>query len=239
MNPLKVIIADDDQSSKLLLAQLIELLPEYQIIGEASNGDELVQLVMKEKPEIILVDINMPGLNGIEAVKICKMMEPAVQVIFTTGYQEFAVEAFNLSAADYLVKPIEKVRFFLALQKAKLALQFHKREDTPKNKLVIKSQNSFVYLDVLEILFIEKDGRKTVLHTENDVYETLESLQEMEERLPNYFFKTHRSFLVNLRKINQIEAVGETYIARFPAKEKQAYISKLKIHDVHRLMGMS
>jgi two-component system, LytTR family, response regulator len=239
MNVLKVVIADDDLPSKTLLSHFLEMLPEYKVVGEASDGEELIQLVMEENPDIILVDIIMPGLNGVKAAKICKELNPSLQAIFTSGYDEYGVEAFNISAVDYIVKPIEKVRLFVALQKAKQLLQMYKRAEAKSvgsSKLSFKSNNTFVYIVMEDILFIEKEGRKSVVHTEHEQFETMESLQEIEERLPNYFFKTHRSYLVNLRRILQIESFGETYLAKFSNPQKTAYISKLKINEVYRIM---
>ncbi|TDK64126.1 response regulator transcription factor [Bacillus salipaludis] len=242
MDEIKVVIADDDPSSRMLLAQFTQLLPDYIVAGEAANGNELLELVMKEKPEIVLLDIQMPDLNGVEAARACKMMAPSVHIIFTTGHEEYAVEAFNLSAVDYLVKPIERTRFFMALEKAKKSVEIVKAIEARTAKkewkrLAIKSNQTFVYLPVEEILFIEKEGRKSVIHTVDERFVTHESLQELADRLPDYFHKTHRSYLVNLKKIVKIEALGETYSAHFANCEKTAYISKLKIHEIHRLMG--
>jgi two-component system, LytTR family, response regulator len=240
MEDIKVIIADDDHSSKTLLCYFIEILSEYRVVGTAANGQELIELVKKEKPDIVLVDIHMPGINGVEAAKVCKEMIPSLKVIFTTGSDEFAVEAFNISAVDYIVKPIEKIRLFIALEKAKQSLQFEVKKEArtfSKNKLAIKSNHSFLYILIEDILYIEKVGRKSIIHIENNQFETLESLQEIEERLPEYFYKTHRSYLVNLKKIVKIEAFGETYAVDFGKPKKVAYISKLKINEVYRIMG--
>ena len=242
MEQIKVVIADDDPSSRTLLAQFTQLMPNYIIAGEAASGNELLELVMKEKPEIILLDIQMPDLNGVEAAKACKLMAPSLHIIFTTGHEEYAVEAFNLSAVDYLVKPIERTRFFMALEKARKSIEVAKAIESRAAKkewkrLAIRSNQTFVYLPVEEILFIEKEGRKSVIHTVDERFVTHEPLQELEERLPDYFYKTHRSYLVNLKKIVRIEALGETYSAHFANSEKTAYISKLKINEVHRLMG--
>ncbi|MFF2447149.1 LytR/AlgR family response regulator transcription factor [Neobacillus sp. NPDC058068] len=242
MKNLKVIIVDDDLSSKTLLGHYIQLFPGYVLAGEASSGEELIELVNKKKPDIVLVDINMPGINGIEAAQLCKKMVPALQVIFTTGYDEFAVEAFNLSAVDYIVKPIEKVRLLIALEKAKIGLQLHKRLEAKQgaaalNKLTIKSNQAFLYLAMDDIVYVEKEGRKSIIHLEAEQVETADSLQDIAKRLPKYFYRTHRSYLVNLRKIVKIEAYGETYLAHFADSEKIAHISKLQIQTVNRLMG--
>ncbi|MDQ6595016.1 LytR/AlgR family response regulator transcription factor [Bacillus salipaludis] len=242
MEEIKVVIADDDPSSRMLLAQFTKLLPDYTVAGEAASGNELLELVMKEKPEIVLLDIQMPDLNGVEAARACKMIAPSVHIIFTTGHEEYAVEAFNLSAVDYLVKPIERTRFFMALEKARKSIAAAKAIEVRAAKmewkrLAIKSNQTFAYVPVEEILFIEKEGRKSVVHTVDERFETHEPLLDLEERLPDYFHKTHRSYLVNLKKIVKIEALGETYSAHFANCEKTAYISKLKINEIHRLMG--
>ncbi|MED1471916.1 LytTR family DNA-binding domain-containing protein [Bacillus salipaludis] len=242
MEEIKVVIADDDPSSRMLLAQFTQLLPDYIVAGEAASGNELLELVMKEKPEIVLLDIQMPDLNGVEAARACKMIAPSVHIIFTTGHEEYAVEAFNLSAVDYLVKPIERTRFFMAMEKAKKSMEVVRTLEARAAKkewrrLAIKSNQTFVYLPVEKILFIEKEGRKSVIHTVDERFVTHEPLLDLADRLPDYFHKTHRSYLVNLKKIVKIEALGETYSAHFANSEKTAYISKLKINEIHRLMG--
>ncbi|MEQ2528348.1 LytTR family DNA-binding domain-containing protein [Bacillaceae bacterium CLA-AA-H227] len=240
MEKIRVIIADDDLSSRTILVHFTKLLPEFEVIGEAATGEELIQLVVKEKPDLALVDISMPDLNGVEASRACKEIHPNLQVIFTTGHDDFAVEAFNLSAVDYIVKPIERTRLFIALEKAKKMIGFQKKIEntTPKSisKLAIRSNNTYLYILINDILFIEKQGRKTVIHTEYEQFETSDPLQNLMERLPENFFKTHRSYLVNLKKVVKIEASGETYLAFFYGTDKNAYISKLKINEVQELL---
>ncbi|WP_286183017.1 LytTR family DNA-binding domain-containing protein [Bacillus sp. ISL-55] len=241
MEKIKMIIADDDSSSRLLLEHMIKVFSDFEIIGEATNGEELHQQAIELKPDLVLVDINMPGLTGLEAVKLCKETMPSLQVIFTTGYEEFAVEAFNMSAVDYLVKPIDRTRLFIALDKAKKAIQLERtlsQKSKHYNKLSIKSNNSFLYIHIDEILYIEKEGRKTILHTKDDRHETTESLADLERLLPDYFYKTHRSYLVNLSRITRIEPSGETYLAYFANTKKNAYISKLKINEVQEQIEM-
>jgi two-component system, LytTR family, response regulator len=242
MGEMKVIVVDDDASSRTLLSHFTQLAPDYRVIGEAASSKECIELVKKEKPDIALVDIGMPDVNGVETMRICKEVHPPLQVIFTTGHDEYAIDAFELSAVDYLVKPIERVRLFIALEKARKSIKMIKSFEVKKskkvvNKLLFKSYQTFVYLAPDEILYIEKEGRKSVVHTESDQFDTMESLLDIEDRLPETFFKTHRSYLVNLKRITKIESLGETYAATFPQSDKKAYISKLKINEVHRLMG--
>ncbi|EIJ79912.1 two component transcriptional regulator, LytTR family protein [Bacillus methanolicus PB1] len=240
MNRFKIIIADDEPSSRLILKHFIQILPDFNVVGEASDGEELIKLTMREKPDIVLADIKMPGLNGLDAVKSCEKVIPSLQVIFTTGYEEFAVEAFNIAATDYIVKPIERTRLFAALEKAKKAIllqqKFASSQTKKFNKLALKSNNSFFYLSIKDILYVEKEKRKTVVHTKDNRYEITQTLKDLERRLPEYIIKTHRSYLVNLKKIVRIESFGETFLAYFSGSEKVAHISKLKIQEVQKLM---
>ncbi|MHC0038882.1 LytR/AlgR family response regulator transcription factor [Pseudoneobacillus sp. C159] len=238
MEKLTVILAEDDDSSRLLLSKFIEALPEFEVIGEASTGEELVDLVMIKHPDLALVDIHMPVINGVEAVRVCKKIFPSLQVIFTTGSVDFAVDAFNVSAVDYLVKPIERLRLYVALEKAKKSIRLeHNISKKVLSKLTIKSNNAFIYLDIEDILFIEKEGRKCMIHTVDNQFVTTQTLQELIEQLPGYFYKSHRSYIINIRKVEKIAPFGETYLAYFASEKKVAHISKLKINDVHQLLG--
>lgn len=243
MNQLNVIIADDDEPSRTILNAFVQSFPEYKVVSEASNAGELIQSVITDKPDIVLVDIHMPGINGVEAVKSCKEISPSIQAIFTTAYDDFSGEAFKVPAADYIMKPIERTRLFTALEKAKKSLQLYKSLKNPTQKeqaakLTIKSSNTLFYLVTEDILFAEKAGRKTIVHTRNETFEVTESLNDLEEALDIPFFMTHRSYLVNLKKISRINASGETYLAFFQNSEKAAHISKLKINEVQSLIGM-
>ena len=113
---MRVLIADDNATSRKLLKHLIKTVPNVQIVGEAINGEDLISKVMMEKPDIALVDIDMPLLNGMEAVKSCKKIVPSLQVIFITGHEEYALEAFGVNAIDYIVKPIDRDRLYAALE---------------------------------------------------------------------------------------------------------------------------
>jgi two-component system, LytTR family, response regulator len=222
-----VIIADDNQQSRTILRRFTELHKDFEIIEEASNGEELVQKVLKEKPQLVLLDINMPHLNGIEAIKACLQGVPNLQFIFITGYDEFAVEAFSISALDYIIKPVEVERLFTALNKAKYAINVKEIDRIPR--LNIKYRKSTFYIPINEILFIEKQGRKSIVHTRTKTIETYETLGNLSEGLDATFFQSHRSNIINLMEVSEIKSSGETYLVYFVNYDKPAYISKQKI----------
>jgi two-component system, LytTR family, response regulator len=230
MKQIEVIIADDNQQSRTILRRFTEMKEGFKIIDEASSGEELVEKVQMKKPQLVLVDINMPQLNGIEAIKACLQGEPLLQFIFITGHDEFAVEAFSISALDYIVKPVELERLFIALEKAKLALE--NNDQNRVKKLAIKYRKSIFYIPFNEILFIEKLGRKTMIHTKSKIVETYGSLGELCNELDDTFFQSHRSNIINLQKVSEIKSSGETHLVYFENYDKHAYISKQKLSYV-------
>ncbi|WP_299094185.1 LytTR family DNA-binding domain-containing protein [uncultured Metabacillus sp.] len=238
---MKVLIAEDNAPSRKLLKHLIKSVPNYQIVGEAVNGEDLINKVMMEKPDIVLVDINMPLLNGMEAVKSCKKILPTLQVIFITGHDEYALEAFGVNAIDYIVKPIERGRLYSALERA---AAFSKQTVTVppsapvKKDLMIKQRNQYSFIPLDEIIFIERADRKSVIHMVNQKFELNEALTDLEEILDSRFVASHRSYIINLQYLTKIEAAGQSYIAYFKNYEETAKVSKNKLAELQKCKSL-
>lgn len=238
MEQIRVVIADDDQASRKILKGFVKLMTQFQVIDLVADGQELLTSVLAKHPDLALVDISMPGINGLEAIKKIRQTNPDLQVIFTTGHDTFALEAFEVSAIDYIVKPIEKNRLLAALEKAAKAIRLNRMIIGASNqdkKIAVKTSNEIHFISVREVIFVEKVDRKTVIHSYQEDYESNESLSEWEEKL-NGFYKTHRSFLVNLKLVDKIESSGETYLLHFKDYNKHAYVSKQKINHVLQLI---
>lgn len=232
---MNVLIADDDLSSRKLLQLFIEKLPGFNIIGEASDGEELIHQVLKGKPDLVLVDINMPLLNGMDAVKSCIEFHPSLQVIFITGYDDYALEAFSVKAVDYILKPIERTRLYAALERASVQMNRNTIKSTyPKNDLMIKQNSTIVFIPFDEIIFIERLERKSVVYTLSKQYETNESLSNLEKLLDSRFLASHRSYIINMEHIAMIEASGQSYKAIFKNFNKTAKIAKNKLAELQR-----
>ncbi|WP_237758475.1 LytR/AlgR family response regulator transcription factor [Priestia aryabhattai] len=164
MNKINLIIADDNEDSVEILDYFIEQLPEFEVISICKDGEQLVQEVMAKSPDLLLVDINMPTINGVDAIKKCLRIKPNLNFIFITGYDEFAVKAFELSALDYIVKPIEKTRLYMALERAKNSIGSDKNQSKKPGeqlkRLPVKFNGSTYYIPIDQIIFIEKSGKK-------------------------------------------------------------------------------
>jgi two-component system, LytTR family, response regulator len=228
---MRVLIAEDNAPSRKLLKHTIKKIPNFEIVGEAVNGEDLINKVMIEKPEIVLVDINMPLLNGMEAVKTCKKIVPSLQVIFITGHDEYALEAFDVNAIDYIVKPIDRTRLYASLDRAaafskppaELPLTSMKRD------LMVKQHNQYSFIPLDEIIFIERADRKAVIHTLEQTIELNEALTNFEEILDSRFISSHRSYIINLQHLRRIEASGQSYKAYFKNYNETAKVSKNKL----------
>ncbi|WP_147803261.1 LytR/AlgR family response regulator transcription factor [Alkalicoccus halolimnae] len=232
MKKRKVIIAEDDTNSSEILQEFLKKAADFEIVGVVENGEELIELNFNLKPDVALVDIGLPVLDGMKAVKECIKTNPSLQYIFTTAYEEFAVEAFDISAVDYIVKPIKKIRLYEALEKIKPSISSEKspaESSVSKNKkLIVKTSTALQVIDTDTIVFIEKMNRKTFIHTRETTYESNETLENYSKMLKDNFFSSHRSFLINLNFVSQIISDGETYFIYFQDFSKYAHVSKLK-----------
>lgn len=235
---MKIVIAEDDSASRKILKLFISKSSDYTIVGEAKNGEELIRHLVVEKPDIAIVDIGMPLLSGMEAVKYCKEILPDLQVIFLTGFDNYAMEAFDINAADYILKPIERERLMKALDRATLLRNSNPSEKPEINsvqqekKLVLKHYNNFSIIPYEEIYYIEKTDRKTLIHTKSKIHQNNEPLSDLFMNLPEGFIQAHRSYIINLNHLSNIETKGQTYYASFLHYGGKAKISKNHLKEV-------
>jgi two-component system LytT family response regulator len=241
MSPIKVIVADDHQESIDIMIRLLSSLPEFQLIGQCANGEQLVEEVIVKKPDLVLTAIKLAKKNGLEAMKECLSFLPTMKVIFITGFDEYAIEAFSMAAIDYLVKPVEEERLGQALEKAKNIIEFEREEigSSPKLQqkiLQLRDQTATLFIPLTDIVFIEKIGKKCLVYTEKEIYDTSETMARILPRLDDSFFHGHRSYIINLEKISQIIPQKESFIVHFKDYDQLAKISKLKINEIRKLI---
>ncbi|MCM3713933.1 LytR/AlgR family response regulator transcription factor [Halalkalibacter oceani] len=235
MENLKVIVADDHADSREILIEFINHLPDVTVVAEAVDGKEVVEQVLSHRDvDAVLIDIRMPKLNGMEAIKICLEYVPQLRFIFITGYDDYAVEAFTISATDYIVKPVEAGRLYKALAKVRERKELANNNRNDSQRMIIKNKKLTYYVPINDILFIEKNGKEALVHTKDKTYVTLETLDSLEKKLTSSFYQSHRSYIININKISHIESSGRTYLAYFLDYDKAAHISKHRIHTTHQ-----
>ena len=217
---LKTIAIDDEPLALKLVSEYIKKTPYLELVGAFDNPLDAVDFLSENDTELIFVDIQMPDLSGIE---FTRSLEGDHKIIFTTAYEQYALEGFKLNALDYLLKPFSYEEFLRAAGKAhKLAeLQLNSQPTIEANNqfLFLKSEYKIRRINFNDILFIEglKDYIKVYTTGEDKPVLSLNSIKSLEQKLPEEkFMRVHRSFIVNLDKIETIERsriiFGKTYI---------------------------
>jgi two-component system LytT family response regulator len=217
-----LIIDDSPQARRLLKLMLAEHLPEVALVGEATNGVEGLELAQKYMPDVLLLDIEMPEKTGLQLAEELINMELACTIIFTTAYNEYAIQAFRLSAIDYLLKPIQEHDLIEAIRKVqaqKSIIQDQKRlqmlvQNLQKDKpqmLCLPILNGYEYVEVPQIEYVEADGSYVHIQLANNkkimISKNLKYFETLLEPF-RYFLRSHRSFLVNKQHIKNIK-IGE------------------------------
>jgi two-component system, LytTR family, response regulator len=229
---IKTIIVDDDPDTIEILQYFISQLNDFEVIGTYQTSDDLINAVLNGNPNLILLDIDLPGMSGIEAIKEALQIDKEIKFIFITGYDSYAVEAFTLSAIDYIKKPIDRSRLFQGLNKA--IKELGEDKDNVKKKLAVKFNGTTFLIPLSEIIFIEKSGKKSLIYTHTQMYETYDGISNIFNNLTSDFFQSHRSYIVNINHISHIIPMNETFIIHFNQSEEYAHLSKLKVHELQR-----
>lgn len=213
---LRTLIVDDEAPARERLKKLLSQNDLVELIGEAGDGIKAVELIEELTPDLALLDIQMPGLDGFGVIK---MLQNPPLIIFVTAYDEYAIRAFEVNALDYLLKPFTKVRLEGAIERAskelsrrtdfsaKLDALFQTLKEQPRylERIAVRKGGRIFVLDVAAIDWIGSEGGLIYIHTKEGKYITNYTLEELESRLnPNMFFRAHRSAIVNLTKIKEI-----------------------------------
>lgn len=239
------VIAEDDIYNREFLKQILSK-ENINVIGEAANGYELIEL-SKLNPMIIFADIEMPDMDGLTAVeKINGSYNNRPMIVFITGHAEYAVDAFDLCGFDYILKPFkpERVRKTLERVRNNISINSGNLNEIPKSsmisdKICIKVSNGLQFIGLENIIYIEKEGKKTIIHTDDNRFETNETINNLQKRLESsFFFRSHKCFLVNLKKIDKIIPWGKhSHLIRFTNSKTEVLISLNKLQELQRLIS--
>jgi two-component system, LytTR family, response regulator len=219
--PLRVLVVDDEPLAREKIRGMADLDSEIRIVGECANGAEAIEAIQNLKPDLILLDVQMPEVGGFAVLEALKD-ESLPPVIFITAYDHYAVRAFEVHALDYLLKPFDRERFGAAMQRAKrqirressngldarlLALLEQLREPTRySERLVVKTGGRVFFLNTDEIDWIEAEGNYVNIHTGKKSYLLRETISSLEAQLdPKEFVRIHRSAVVNINRIKELQ----------------------------------
>ena len=209
---MRALLIDDERLARAELRRLLAPFPDIEIVGEATNAKQAREQMDLLKPDMLFLDVQMPGETGMELLESLEM--PTPEVIFTTAYDEFAVKAFELNALDYLLKPVDPARLAGAIQR--LRSRHTAGEGTKEvvsreriaadDKVFVREGERCWFVEVKKIRLLESEGNYTRVHFDDAQPQFFRSLNAMEERLdPKYFFRANRRQIINLSWIDTIE----------------------------------
>ncbi len=214
---LTTVIVDDEQLACDELTYLLRDFPEVEVVATARNGLEAVQLIRKAEPDLVFLDVHMPGQDGMAVVR--ELRESGIELphfIFVTAYDQYAVEAFRLEAMDYLLKPVDRSRLEETIDRARRSAQEKKTPEpallpalpqTPhRTKLLIRNGNRNFIVDAQDVIYATIDnGMITLVATNVEGHSNYRTIEDLQANLDkDTFWRVHRSFLVNIHKIKEV-----------------------------------
>ena len=199
----KALIADDEPAARRGVRQLLAGFPEFAVAGECRNGAEVLEALNTSTPDVVFLDIQMPGIDGFEVIKQ-RSVERMPAVVFLTAFDQFAIRAFETEALDYLVKPVSEARFAATMKRLKKRLRSTSRA-AREETIVVTTARGATVLHLNEIDWIEAAGNYTQLWIGTRSYFLRESLQVLEERVQQHgFIRAHRRALVRLDAVREL-----------------------------------
>ena len=209
---MRIVIADDEKLARARLRELISKIGDHTVVGEAVNGSDAVEKSQELKPTVLLLDIRMPVMDGLEAAMHVMSMENPPAVIFTTAYDQHALEAFEVNAVDYLLKPIRKDRLAAALQKARRTSmrqlrQLNQSQDEPaaRTHISVHMRGQISLVPAQDIIYFMADSKYVTVRTSTEQHLIEDSLISLEEEFGDHFLRIHRNALVAVNYIRGIE----------------------------------
>ena len=254
---LSALIVDDEQLARDELAFLLKSVGDVDVIAQGRNGLEAVNLIKEHSPDLVFLDVQMPGLDGFGVIK--KLMDkklPLPQIVFATAYDQYAVKAFEVNAIDYLLKPFDKARVVQSVKKARQKLEkplagderidalVKMLEQKPQqpSKVLLKAAGRLLLVDQKDICYASiEDGVITVFTTAFEGQSNCRTLEELLASLdPSLFWRAHRSYLVNINRIREVVPwFKSSYQLRMDdKKQSEVPVSRAQTKRLRELFGL-
>lgn len=243
-----VLIGDDDFGMRMVLRKAIEKVDGFKVIGEAEDGEAVITITEDLKPEVVFLDVEMPKINGLECAKKIIDIKPKTIIIFATAHNEFMPDAFHLYAFDYIVKPFKLERVFQSLERIKslstsqneLSINKIIRHEKGLDKILLKSKECLSFVDMKDIIIVQREDRSTVIYTKDNSYITSDGLTELEDRLDKaQFFRSHKSYIINLSMVEKICPYGRwTYLIKLKNTDKDALLTHEKYDELKKVFSL-
>jgi len=209
MTPIRALVVDDEQHARDNVRALLQHEPRWQVIGECEDAVGLRDTVAGVVPDVVFLDIRLPGSDGIDLARVLGQLTPRPLVVFITAYEHYAVSAFEVQAVDYLLKPFEDSRFQVALRRAEQALGEPAATSRYAQRLVIRSIGKVQFVEVARIDWLEASGNYVEVHTGGQSFLHRERLRVLEQQLdPAEFVRIHRSIIVHRGIVKELRPLA-------------------------------
>ncbi|MBC5995934.1 DNA-binding response regulator [Romboutsia ilealis] len=241
---MKSIIVEDEFPAREELKYFINNFSNIDILAEFDNGLDVLKFIQNNFVDVIFLDINIPQFDGMLLAKTISQFKDKPKIVFITAYKEHAVDAFELDAFDYVLKPYSDDRIKATLKKLEKAEikndEIININTTTLGNLTLWKDNKLVVVNIEEIYYCEARERETLVYTKDGQYIYKNSMVEFEKKLTSEkFFKTHRSYIVNVNKIKEIIPwFNSTYKLKLNGIENDIYVSRSKIKEFKKLMNI-
>jgi two-component system LytT family response regulator len=248
---IKTLIVDDERPARLRLRAQLQKIPEIEVVGEAENGELAVQLIKSLRPDLVMLDVQMPILNGFQ---VLERISRTPEIIFVTVWDRYAIQAFEVNAVDYLLKPYSHDRLVRAIEKAARAiresvdrraqilavLEKHRESEARITRITVQKGDEFRVLEVDEADLFCAEGGLVFVYSGGTRYLCEKPLQELEERLaPDRFYRVHRNAIVNLSRIEKISPGGNGKYELEISHKKRVIVSRDRSQRFKTLTGLN
>ena len=241
---IKTLIVDDEPLAAGLVKEFLSAYPQFEVVAICHDGFEALKAIQLFQPELIFLDIQMPKITGFE---LLELLENPPAVLFTTAFDQYAVQAFDVKGIDYLVKPFSEARFaqaitrFLSQQKTKIvpeAMDYPVSEERNK-RIVVRVKNEIKIIQTQEVRYFEAEDDYISIHTQEGKFLKKMTMKQLEESLdPEKFARVHRSFLVNLQEVAGLEPYEkESFLLRLRSGQKIP-VSKSGYARLRQVLGL-
>ena len=236
--PLKALVCDDEAPARSELRFLLEEVGGVEVVGEASSGAEALQLIRALPYDVVFLDIDMPGLSGMQLAEVLNDLDKKPAIIFVTAHSEYAVQAFEVAATDYLVKPVESDRLRQAIERLVPA---QPSGPIKLERIPVEKAGKKLLLPVDDIFHIMAKDDYSFLHTDGERFLSTMSLSTLESKLEAQgFYRVHRRFLVNLSKVSEVVPMyGGTLLLTLKDRNKtQVPVSRRRVPALKKVLGL-
>lgn len=249
---MKCIIIDDEKPARDEIEFLLEEYATVEIIAEAQNGIEGIELFKKHHPDIVFIDIQMPKINGLRVAERILAIDEKTKIVFVTAFDEYAIQAFRINAIDYLLKPVSVTRFKETMTRVFEQYDANKvfkfidstieQDKFEMRKVCFEKDEKYFSIDVKKIIYADIQNKQTKVYTRDEIYNYSGSLNELQEKLnkrEKIFFRSHRGYIIN---INYVEVVNpwfnNTYRVKLKHIDDYIPVARTKVKEFNEILSI-